>query len=336
MSVFLVGCGDGAATPAVTMIPTVQTPKVQAPTIQAPTAQIPKVQPSTVQTALPAVIETESGLLPTVMIPSTRSEPPVPVNMGEVLDSAVTNLLNATSFDLSVHVVRAYRIIEAHGESRVIYGEFDTDYEVHLLPALKVHGHHEYRFDPQADFLEYDSYTYQENNKYLTRLDEGSGTGDAEEIDLQHIEPVGGDVYQTIVTYYSHAEFVTESDGIAVYVIEHSAWYKLKSAIGFADLGFLYMQENGEQLVEQYAAESYSNVETIRFTIYVAVDERVISKVEVDESEFMVSVWAEVGRALIEQGEASENLTRYEVLDLNGATYSFSNYNRVQDFVIPQ
>jgi hypothetical protein len=332
MSVFLVGCSDGAATPAVTMIPTLEAPT---PAVQTLEVQTPAVHTPTPPKAPPAVIETESRLLPTAMIPATRSEPQVPVNMGEVLDSAVTNLLNATSFELSAHEVRAYQIIEAHGESKVIYGEFNTNYELLRLPALKVRGHHEYRFDPQADFLGYDSYTYQVNDNYLTRLDEDSDVGEAEEIDLQQIEPIAGDVYQTIAAYSDHAKFVTESDGIAVYVIEHPAWYKLKSAIGFADLGFLYMQENGEQLVEQYAAERYSDVETIRFTIFVAVDEQLITRVEVDDSEFMVSVWAEVDRALNEQGEASENLTRYEVLDHNGAEYLFSNYNQVQDFEIP-
>lgn len=336
MSVFLIGCNDDASAPAVTTIPTLQTSKVQTPKVQTPKVKTPEVKTPMVQTTLPAVTETGSGLLPAVTISVTGSEPPVSVNMAEVLDNAVTNLLNATGFELSVHDVRAYRIADAGGESRVIYGEFDTHYEVLRLPALKVHGHHQYRFDPQADFMGYDSYTFQENNNYLTRIDEDSGAGDVEEIDLPQIEPFAGDVYQTIVAYSDHAEFVTETGGIAVYVIEHPAWYKLKSAIGFADLGFLYMQENGEQLVEQYAAESYSNVETIRFTIYVAVDERVISKVEVDDSEFMASVWAEVDRALIELGENAENLTRYEVLDLNGATYNFTDYNRVQDFDIPQ
>jgi len=127
-------------------------------------------------------------------------------------------------------------------------------------------------------------------SQYFTRFVENSVTGAAEEIDLQWIEPIGGDVYQTLVTYSDQAKFVTEKDGVAVYIIEHPKWYKLKGAIGFAGLGFLHMQENGEQLVEQYVAEHYPNVKTILFTIYVAVDEHLITKVEVDDRDFMVSM----------------------------------------------
>ncbi|MGB3716522.1 MAG: hypothetical protein WA996_19050, partial [Candidatus Promineifilaceae bacterium] len=159
--VFLVGCSDGtkATAPAITMIPTAQTPAAQTPTAQAP---------------LPTPKKTESRQLPTVTIPATKSEPTISSNEGEILDKAVTNLLNATSFELSAHEVRAYQIIDAEGETRAIYGEFNTNYEVIRLPALKVHGVHEYRYDPQSDFLKFDSYTYQDGGKYLTHLDEAS------------------------------------------------------------------------------------------------------------------------------------------------------------------
>jgi hypothetical protein len=310
MSVLLVGCSASATTPAITTRPAAQPP-------------------------LPAVMETESAMISTVMASVIGSEPPVSSNAGEVLNSAVINLLKATSFEVSAHAVRAYQIIDTNGETMLVYGEFNTNYAVIRLPALKVHGSCEYRYDLQADFLEYDTYTYQENGKYFTRIIEYSGTGDAVEIDPEQIEPIAGDVYQTLVTYSDQAEFVTESDGIAVYIIEHPAWYTLKGAIGFADLGFLQMQENGEQLIEQYVAERYINVKTILFTIYVAVDEHLIKKVEVNDRDFMVSIWAEVDRALIEHGAKPENLTRYEVMDVNGAEYLFSSYNQVQDFEIP-
>ena len=309
-SVFLVGCSASATAPAITALPATQTP-------------------------LPAAMETESALISTVTASVIRSEPLVSSNAGKVLNSAVTNLLKATSFEVSVHDVRAYQIIDTNGETRLVYGEVTANYAVIRLPALKVHGSHEYRYDPQADFLEYDSYTYQENGKCFTRILEISGTGDAVEVDPEQIEPIAGDVYQTLVTYSDQAEFVTESDGIAVYVIEHPEWYTLKRAIGFADLGFLHAQENGEQLVVQYVAEHYPNVKPILFTICVAVDEHLITKVEVDDRDFMASIWAEVDRALIEHGAKPENLTRYEVMDANGAEYLFSHYNQVQDFEIP-
>jgi hypothetical protein len=235
-----------------------------------------------------------------------------------------------------VHDVRAYQITDTNGETTLVYGEVTANHAVIRLPALKAHGSYEYRYDPQADFLRYDSYTYQVNGNYFTRIDEISGAGDAVRIDPEQAEPIAGDVYQTLVTYSDHAKLVTESDGIAVYTIEHPKWYTLKGAIGFADLGFLYLQENGEQLIEQYVAEHYLNVKPILFTIYVAVDEHLIRRVEVDDRDFMVSIWAEVDRALIEHGEKPENLTRYEVMDVNGAEYLFTDYNQVQDFEIPE
>jgi hypothetical protein len=280
-------------------------------------------------------MDPESALISTVTASVIRVEPPVSDNVGEVLNSAITNLLKATSFEVSVHDVRAYQIIDTNGKTMLVYGEFTANYAVIRLPTLKVHGSFEYRYDPQADFLKYDSYTYQENGKYFTRIVDISGTGDEVEIDPEQIEPIAGDVYQTLVTYSDQAEFVTESNGIAVYIIEHPEWYTLKGAIGFADLGFLHMQENGEQLVEQYVAEHYLNIKHILFTIYVAVDEHLITKVEVNDRDFMVSIWAEVDRALIEHGEKPENLIRYEVMDVNGAEYLFSRYNQVQDFEIP-
>jgi hypothetical protein len=287
------------------------------------------------QTHLPAVRDTELAKIPTVTASVNGSEPLDSSSAGEILNRAVTNLLNATSFEVSVHDVRAYKIIETNGETTLVYGEFHAKYEVIRLPALKVHVSYEYRYDPGANFEKYDSYTYQENGKYFTRNVDTSGPRDEMEIDPEQIEPITGDVYSTLVNYSDQAEFITESNGTAVYIIEHPEWYKLKGAIGFADLGFLYMQEDGEQLIEQYVKEHYLDVKTILFTIYVAVDEHLITRVEVNDRDFMVSIWGEVDRALIEGGEKPENLTRYEVMDVNGAEYLFSRYNQIQDFEIP-
>jgi len=233
-------------------------------------------------------------------------------------------------------MVRAYRVIEPSGATKmVVYGEFDSDHAVMRLPTLKVHATYADRYDPQDDFVKRESYTYQENGKYYTRFVEASIASDLEEIDLQRIQPMAGDVYQTLVGYSSQAEFVKESGGVAVYILDHPEWYRLERAVAFADLGLLRLQENGEQLIKEYAAEHYPNVKTIRFTIYVATDEQVITKVLVDDSDFMDSVWADVDRALIERGEKPENLTRYEVMSANGTEHVFSNYNQVQHFEIP-
>jgi hypothetical protein len=306
MSVLLVGCSTGV-TPPITTSPTART-------------------------TLPAVAGTELApvLAPTVAATAIGSEPPISNDAAQLLESAVANLLNAASFEMTAHEVRAYQIIDASGETRRVYGEFTTNYAVIRLPLLEVFATHEYRYDPQADFFRYDSYTYQENGQYFTQLFEPSVNSAAEETDLPWIEPFAGDVYQTLATYSDQARFATESDGVAVYVLDHPKWYTLEGAIGFADLGFLHGQENGEQLVEQYVAEHYPTVETIVFTIYVAVDERVITRVEVDDRDFMVSLWAEVDRALIEQGAEAETLTRYVVMDENGSEYLFGNYNQVQ------
>lgn len=288
------------------------------------------ITPTTTQTPLPVVVKTEPPLTATAI----RSESPSSNKPAEVLESAVENLLHAISFEMTAHEVRAYQAVGADGEALAVYGEFITNYSVIRSPSVKVLGTHAFKFDPQDDFHRYETVAYQEGNKYYTQFFEDSVTSDVKEIDLKRIEPFAGDIYQTLTTYSNQAKFVTESDGIAVYVLEHPKWYQLEGAIGFADLGFLYGQENGEQLVEQYAVDHYPNVETIVFTIYVVVDEQVITRVEVDDSGFMTSLWAEIDRALIAQGAEAEALTQYLIMDENGSEYHFSNYNQVQDFEI--
>ena len=94
--------------------------------------------------------------------------------------------------------------------------------------------------------------------------------------------------------------------------------------------------ETGALLVEEYVAERYPNVRGVRFTMHVAIDEQNISTVMVDDADFMASVWAEVDRALIGEGAEPSGLTRYQVLDANGAEYHFFQYDSVPDFPIPQ
>jgi hypothetical protein len=324
VSLFLADCGTSVPSPATSTSPAVQTP-------------LPAVgETEAVSTPTAPVVKTEALLSPTATAAEIGQEPLPSSNTGELLDSAAANLRNALSFQLAAHVVRAYRVIEPSGATKmVVYGEFNIEYAVVRLPTLKVHATHQDRYDPQADWIEYESYTYEENGKYFTRFVEASMASDLQEIDPQHIQPMAGDVYQTLVTYSSQAEFVTEHDGVAVYSLDHPEWYRLEGAVAFADLGFLRSQENGEQLVKEYAAEQYPNVKPIRFTIYVAIDEQVITKVLVDDRDFMVSVWADVDRALIERGANPEDLTRYKVMPANGAEILFSKYNQVPDLKIP-
>jgi hypothetical protein len=324
VSILLAGCGTSVPTPAAPPSPVVQTPL---PAV---------VKTEAVFTPTATVVKTEAVLSPTATAAEIEQEPLIPSSAGELLKSAVANLQKAASFQLAAHAVRAYRVIEPSGALKmVVYGEFNTEYTVMRLPTLKVHATHQDRYDPLADWTEYESYTYQENGKYFTRFIEASMDSYVQETDLQYIQPMAGDVYQTLVTYSSQAEFVAETDGVAVYVLDHPEWYRLEGAIGFADLGFLGSQENGEQLVKEYAAEQYPNVKPIRFTIYVAMDEQVITKVLVDDRDFMVSVWADVDRALIERGANPEDLTRYEVMPANGAEVLFRKYNQVQDVETP-
>jgi hypothetical protein len=338
VSMFLAGCSTSVTTPAISTSPVVQTPLsavVKTEAVLTPTTTAISTSP-VVQTPLPAVVKTEAVFTPTATAAEIEQESLISSNAGELLKNAVANLQNAVSFQMAAHAVRAYRAIEPSGATKVVvYGEFNSNYAVMRLPTLKVHATYADRYDPQDDFVEYESYTYKENGKYFTRFIEASMASYVEEIDLQHIQPMVGDVYQTLVTYSGQARFVTESDGVAVYILDHPEWYRLEGAVGFADLGFLGLQENGEQLIKQYAAVHFPNVKTVRFAIYVAISEQVITKVLVDDGDFMDSVWAEVDRALIEGGEKPENLTRYEVMSANGAEYLFSDYDQVQDFEIP-
>lgn len=261
---------------------------------------------------------------------------PIPSDPTQLLERGIEYLQQAASFSLTVHEVRAYRVIEPSGTTRVIYGEFDAQYDVIRRPAFKIRALHEYRYAPRAAFTAVEAYTYQRNGGYYSRLVEASGVGAEGETRLEETEPLAGDLYQTLITYSDRAEFVEERDGEAIYVLDHPEWYRLRGAAGFANLGFLYGQEDGALLVEEYVAERYPNVRGVRFTMHVAIDEQNISTVMVDDADFMASVWAEVDRALIGEGAEPSGLTRYQVLDANGAEYHFFQYDSVPDFPIPQ
>lgn len=248
------------------------------------------------------------------------------------LDEAVKNMVKADSFEMIAHEVISYQSIGADGRSNQVYGEFTSDYSVIRRPLLKVYGHHEYRFAPMTEYSSYDSYAYQQNDQYFSKLVETYGISTPEEVELPSIEPFSGDVYQTLITYSDQARLVTETDNLAVYFLAHPKWYLLEGAIGFADLGFLLGQVNGEHLIEQYVADHYPNVEPVEFTIFVDVNERLITKVEINNRTFMHSVWAAVDRALLEQGAEVKSLTQYEIMDDHKSEYLIINYNQVQDF----
>ncbi len=311
LTFFLVGCDGRASTPIISPSPATRTPQPSA------TIVISSRAPIALPTETPRVIPSPSD------------------DWDDILRRAVVNLQEATSFELSAHEVRAYRITGVGGDTELVYGEFNSNLAVIRSPALKVNGSYEYRYDPQAEFFKYSIYAYQENEKFYTRLVEDLVVGDAEEIDPGRLEPFAGDVYQTLVNYHDQADFVGEQDGTVVYRLEHPEWYRLQRAIGFANLGFLSMQENGDRLIEQYVSEHYPDVKTVSFTIVVNGKEGTITKVGVDDRDFMYSIWAAVEKALIEQGTEVDTLPTYQVTDANGAEYFFHNYNQVQAFEIP-
>jgi hypothetical protein len=104
------------------------------------------------QTSLPAVAITDPGLTPTVTAVATRPSLPISINADQLLDSAVAKLENATSFQMAAHETLAYQIIDSSDETKLVYGEFDTNYAVIRTPMLKVHAYNNYRYYPQADF----------------------------------------------------------------------------------------------------------------------------------------------------------------------------------------
>lgn len=290
--------------------------------------------PIATQISLPAVMETDPALKPIITATASASTSLISNDTNELLKSAVANLQRATSFQIAAHDIRAYQNIDTRGKTVTVYGETNTNYAIIRIPTLKVHQYNAYRYDPQAAFKIENVYVYEDtkSGKYLIRYDDNA----AEEIDLHQIDPMAGDIYQTLITYFDRAKFVTESNGIAVYSLEHPEWYKLKGAVGFADLGFLTLQKNSEQLIKQYVAENYPNVKTIRFTISVAVDTQTITKVVVDDKHFMHSVWEAAALALIQkEGGDPRTLAHYKVMDVNGCEYLFSKYNQVQNFEIP-
>jgi len=132
--------------------------------------------------------------------PESTHEPPAsptPADRRQLLISAVDNLQQAAGFSLTANEVRAYRAIEPDGETRLVYGEFTTRYDVIRRPALKIRAGHEYRYDPQAAFAAVEAYTYQRNGRYYSRLVEASGAGAEGETSLERIEPLAGDLPDT-------------------------------------------------------------------------------------------------------------------------------------------
>lgn len=301
----------------------------------------PEVQPSSTaspvsKTSVAATEAEPTGFFPSSSTPTVNTSPAHLLDTQDLLERAVANLLDADSFEMVVKDIRAYQSTRSDGTVHLTYGEFNTWHTVIFSPTLKVHSHYEYRYDTQSDFFMNDSYSFERDGRYFTQLVEDSASGELQEMDYTQTQPMAGDLFQTLVKYARQAEFLSEQDGIAVYTLLHPHWYELAGAAGFADLGLLFGQENEDASLEQYVQTHFPGVQTVRFTLYVSVTEQHIVKVVVDDRDFLYSVWAEIDRALIEQGADKASLTVYEVLDENGAEYRFERYNAAVDFDIPE
>ena len=248
----------------------------------------------------------------------------------DLLTAAVRNLVEAESYQMVAHEDVSYQGIGPDGSTNPVYGEFKSNYIVIQHPQFTISSHYEYRFAPGLDYSSYDTYGYQDAESYYSQLIEPSGASTPQEVELNALAPFSSGVYQTLITYSAQAKKVSENGNLAVYHLKHPRWYLLESAVGFADLGFLSGQENGEELIEEYVADHYPDVEPIEFWIYVAVDELLISKVEVDNRAFMRSIWSAVENVLLEQGVDAQSLTRYVIGEDHHAEYSFIKYNQIQ------
>ena len=256
-------------------------------------------------------------------------------NTDDLLKSAVQTLQQANSFHIEAHETRAYQAEPANGETTTVYGDFITQYEVLRTPNLKIHTVQSYRYAPEAGFETDESFTAQIDDQYVYQTFANGQLLAKETINVDQVEPLAGDVYQTLIHFFDQSVFVGEKDGEAIYVLDHPEWYELNGALGFADLGMLKMLGMDETEIKQYAEENYPSAKPIRFTIYVSITENTITKVVLEDKDFMLSIWEDVDRALIESGEAPENLTNYTILEENISEYFFRDYNQVQDFTIP-
>ena len=265
---------------------------------------------------------------------SVSAIPPSGCSQG-LLETAVRALQTADSFRMTSQEVISYRADFENGESQTVYGEFITTYEIRSSPQIKVRASHEYRYSPAASFDSYETYYFEQEGVYYEQRTENGDSLGPEEIRREEIEPFAGDIFQTLTAYYPGAVCASLEEAEAVYVLQHPAWYTLNRGIGFADLGMLKMQEDGDSLIKRYVEDHYSEVKPIRFLIYVARDSGYITKVVVDDREFMASVWEAVDQALHESGGSTSELPSYHILEDHRMEYAFGAYERIADFEIP-
>ena len=192
----------------------------------------------------------------------------------------------------------------------------------------------QFRFSRDSEYTGEEYYIYEQDGTVLRRTVETEGLTAAEEAGAQSVESFLGDAYQTILQYGTQAQFTAQDADEVVYTLDHPAWYTLQGAVGFADLGLLAMQPDGDELVKDYVEQVYPNVQTVRFILHVSIADQVITKLELDNRDFMQSFFEAYDQALVDQGADPEQLTRYEILPEHCSEFVFGSYNQVPDFDI--
>ncbi len=258
--------------------------------------------------------------------PTTTTSPQL--NHTELLARAVETLQNTPSFHLNAHTVTSYEGTDDGGEHISVYQEQIIDHTVLRQPVFKVHSCYQTRSDPSDDFTVTNTFAYREGGSYYAIDVNETGLASKNEVAFEQIEPLAGDVYQTLINYAGQAEFLSENDGTALYTLDHPAWYTLREAILFAGMETLAGQPDSYERLKAYAAEKYPQAQPVRFQIAVDVKDQVITRVTVDNRAFMRSVW--------EAGGGAPALTDAQILELHGSEYTFDRYDQVEDFPIPQ
>ena len=95
------------------------------------------------------------------------------------------------------------------------------------------------------------------------------------------------------------------------------------------------MQPDGDELVKDYVEQAYPDIKTVRFILHVSIADQIITKVERDNRDFMLSFWSAYNQALVEQGADPDQLTQYEILPELVSEFLFSSYDQISDFDIP-
>jgi hypothetical protein len=272
-----------------------------------------------------AATETEISPTPT----------PAPLDTQALLQTALDRFIEAASFQMSFDEIVSYHGIAADGMVTEVYGDFESVYDVLREPEPKVRVQSQFRFSPAADFTDETYYGYEEDSKAYMLTFDSEGQPRVEELRGQILETLLGDVYSTVLEYGAQAQFTEQDTDEAIYTLDHPAWYTLQSAVGFADLGFLAMQEDGAELVKDYVEHAYADVQTVRFILHVSVADQAITEVELDNRAFMLSFWDAYNQALVDQGADLAQLTSYEIQPEHHTQFLFGSYNQVPDFTLP-